>query len=361
MEWVYNPPPDEPTVYETSSPPKSPVKSTLPSIFASRLPVEEPASEPEIEPEYIGDELDEQLISPEAAFEKFAGRVFLTSNPPDFSGCIYSEASIPTPVAPSLPLASTRDVLPKESRSERLARLSKEVEALAQETYVDSDNSDTLSDLASLRDQLSLIESSITNGATATRMLPKVAHSLSTESDAVTVQFISANPQHLCSLERRVAALEAMVGPQHLEASKPLWELVSDVEDHMALLRDPELPKMLRRDAQDIAAVLQQELHQERGADLLRTAAILDKMEKWEATAGSVPLVVERLRSLKRVQQEATCFVDTLAKVAAQVDRIERRRGENKELIENVRRNLENNLATVKENLDILHSRLEKD
>lgn len=373
MEWVYSGRTDEPAVFEGDSLAKSEEpKRKLIDIFSSRAPVEEAVSEPEPEVEFYGDEdVIEERVSPIQAFETFAGKIFPTNQRSDFSGSIYAEAH-DAPRHHSQKLPRLGKLQGSESRPERIARIRAEIDAMAAEASAEDigEDSEAFAQLSALRNSLSSIEEKTrisTKLHPSIRKMPPQGDAAKAVDDgneadgAVTLQMVLPNVSVMSSLERRVAAIEDFVGVSHLEDAcngTALGSMLEDVRDKLALVTDKDLPDRLKKDAQDIAAVLHKELQDEGGAQLLHTASTLEKMEKWEHVAETVPVVVERLRSLKRVQDEAVRFTATLDALGKQVDSIQLRRDTNSKLVDNVQRSLEANMKTVHENLNILNEKI---
>lgn len=362
MEWVYISDGEEPTVFEgTAHAKRSPTTAPF-DLFAPGPPVEsDPHSEEE--PEFFGeaDTLDHR-VPPEQAFALFPHNL-------DFSSSIHVEPLGLQSGLRNAPLSAS------ETRSSRLARLSAEVAALAAEVGMESqsDGSSQLNDLAQLRMQLREIEASVSTGALLPRGMSLALARQNPEDGLKTSEkpFVQAASSALSrqaanmlsALERRVASLEKSVGVSHLGTAcegKSFGPLLEDIRTRLELVSDATLPEKLKSDAREIAAILQRQMQSDRGADALRTATVLEKMERWEHLAETVPLVVERLRSFKRLQNDAACFAEALKSVGKQVDMFNKRSMANSELIGKVQKNLEKNMKAVQENLDILQDKLKE-
>lgn len=345
MEWVYTAPPDSPTLFEGDAH-ANPLPKPQPfDLFAPFQPVES-TSAPEQEPEYYGaSDLDEKTLTPEAAFLRFAGNIYA-----------------PAEIVRAPPISTVPRQLPK-SRKERIAQVAAELAVLEQEKEENMEN-DPAENLFELRKKLSAIERSLTLNRTV--VLP---HQLAENNDhvdndvaeeesskRVTLRLVSPNIAVVTALERRVAALEKMVGSAHDETCEgvALASLMADVKTRLDILENPGIMERLKQDAKDIAEVLRREVHSDAGRQALQTAEVLRKMERWEDVAQTVPVVVERLRCLKRVQDEAAGFVDTMRKMGETVDALSKRRDKNEALIANVQRSLRENMQTVQRNLDLL-------
>lgn len=364
MEWVYNGSSDEPTLFEGDSHGSSLYPPPF-DIFASSSAVEdEPRSECEAECYGSSDEPD-PVLPPEQAFRKFAERSAATPRHADFSTAIYAEAAakpVPRRIHPRNPAA--------ESRKERIARIAAELDTLAADAGVEADQAaDGLADLSVLRQQLRDIEAAVTAPRQPrSRVLPVRELDSGEERmpshSGVTVQMVSPDLATVAALERRVSALETSVGVSHLTEAcdgKTLASMLDDVQNRLELVADRTLPDRLKNDARDIADILQNQLQSEHGADVVRAATVLEKMEKWEHVADTVPLVVERLRCFKKLQDEAGQFVASLAALGKQVDALGKRSETSGSLIANVQRNLEANVNIVQVNLDILERKLAGD
>ncbi|CAN8061372.1 unnamed protein product [Agarophyton chilense] len=372
MEWVYIPETDEPVVFESDPIPPETAELSKLDIFSSTLPFEQPVKAEEHEEDYYGDDdIVEERLAPLKVFEMFAGSVVPLADAPDFSDSIYPE-STPSKKAT---LLTRRPRLPaSETRSERLKRLRAEVESLASECSPNDElqHKSHLPDLTLLRIQLEEIEHNLNaelRPSRTVRLNPN-AHPLpdSYENDhhpqskhPVTVQMFSPNVSILQSLEKRVTAMEIALGIPRLDQQCEmiaLAPLLEDVRTRLGLITDETLPQRLKKDAEDIARILQSELRDEKGTDIVRMARVLQKIEKWESVAESMPLVVQRLRCLKRVQDDAAQFMECLTVLNKQVDALQKRSETNNSLLGKVQRNLETNIGTVRKNIDVLNLKL---
>ncbi|KAI0567505.1 Dynamitin [Gracilaria domingensis] len=373
MEWVYAPEDDdEPVVYEALP---LPPESLQPLDLSSSSFAVEPAVQEEHhdEGEYYGDDdIVEERIPPVKAFEMFAGSVFPIAGADDFSDSIYVESKrLPSKhitfhtAAPRLPAS--------ESRSDKLKRLYTEVETLATEctSSPEQPSEPSLPDLTVLRARLQQIEHNLnaelrpnrTIRVTPNKALPlsEVQRSDPHAKQPVTVQMISPNVAVLQALEKRVTAVENALGIPRLDEQSetvPLAPLIEDVQTRLGLITDDSLPQRLKKDAEDIARILQSELRDEMGTEIVRMASVLQKIEKWHAVADSLPIVVQRLRCLKQLQDDAAQFMQCLRVLDKQVDALQKRSQTNNALVEKVRRNLETNIGAVQKNIDVLNSKL---
>lgn len=351
MEWVYTAPPDSPTLFEGDAHANSLPKPQPFDLFAPFQPVE-PTFDSEQEPEYYGtSDPDEETLTPEAAFLKFAGTVYAPVE-------IVPVSSVPAVLHP----------LPT-SRQERIARIAAELSALEQEKGEFVEN-DPIENISALRRQLSAVEKSL-NAKKVSLPTPDLSNAdkdcvgnvRTDEKSNKSAVFCFSSPDIavITTLERRVAALEKIVGSAHDETCDGvnLASLISDAKMRLDLLEDPGIMERLKQDAKDIAEVLRREVQSDAGRQALQTAEVLRKMEQWEDIAETVPIVVERLRCLKRVQDEAAGFVGAMQRIGETVDALSKRRGANEALIANVERSLRENLQTVQRNFDLLQDKLE--
>lgn len=370
MEWVYVPTSDEPTVYEADalSAEEPPGNAPL-DIFSSSLPVE--PVENEEEPEYYGDEdIIEERMPPAKAFEIFAARMFPLRQPADFSDSIYVDTN-KVPLAKGRKRPMKQRLPAAESRSQKLTRLRAEVDALAADCKGEQQRDDQLlTDLAALRAGLNEIEQNLNSELRPNRSVRIVRRSELAEENEdrderknswMTVEMVSPNVSVLQSLEKRVTAMEHALGVARLDEQSevvPLAPLLEDVRTRLDLMCDETLPGRLKKDAEDIARILQSQLQDQKGADMVRMASLLEKTEKWEAVAESLPTVVQRLRCLKRVQDEAAHFMEGLSVLGKQLDALQQRSDTNSLLVESVQRKLEKNVESVQSNIEVLQSRV---
>lgn len=362
MEWVYNPPHEEPSVFEGKALDSTPATPAPFDLFSPAPPVESADPHPELdEPEFYGDaDTPDPKVPPEEAFALFAQRV-------DFSAAIHSD--VPAPKVSR----HTKSCARSETRTERLRRVSAEVAALAVESGFEPLHgwtTTTLPDLGELREQLRDIERCAAKGAAASLGVSGLRPGSAAQQDenapgTTTLRVIHESPEDptvvLSALQRRVADLETSVGVSHqnsLHDGKAIGPLLDDVRVRLELASDDTLVEKLKEDAREIAEVLQRQVNNERTCESLRLATVLEKMERWESLADTVPLVVQRLRGFKRLQDEAASFATALSAIAKQVDSMTQRCSTNAALVAEVQQNLEQNIKSVHENLNILEQRL---
>lgn len=380
-EWVYIVDNGEQTVFECETPAKSNEHGTQPfdALFKSEVPVEKLSSEVETEAEYFGDDnIVEDRVAPEKAFETFLGCNFPTNQHADFSGSIYT-------VHPRVPQVATSHQMQgqalqgSESRAERLARLVREVDALSVECGLSAGEaaSDAMNQLTDLRAQLRAIEQQFAH-VPPSQPLTTIASSSSTsvsegdDEDAgsshskareVSVRMVSPAVAAVVALERRITTLEQSVGVEQLERGfdgASVAETLDDVRTRLALATDPTLPDRLKHDAKLIAGILKREMQSERGMDTLRVGTLLDKINDWQPVIDSLPIIVDRLASVRRLHDEAAHFVDAVNALTKQIDSIESRSHANQTLLNTVRHNLQVNMQTINENIDLLKGSLKK-
>lgn len=365
MEWVYNAPTDEPTLYETDPAPETNSKTIHQLFSSSAAPVEEPVSEPE--DEYYGDpDVIEERVSPVEAFQTFAGRTFAVPLP-HFSPTIYAEAS-QNVVNPGKDAKQPSIFPARESREEKLKRIAAEIDALKHDFGIDEnmEESSALYQLSSLRDNLDQIEQTMykqpnTISPISSAFTPPSQSKLDDQPMQKTIQIISPDVSLLSSLETRLADMEKSVGicQPDTVCPIPLGQTLADIQTRLALVTDPTLPSRLKQDAQQIAQLLQEQLRSDGGQKILEAAQTLQGVQKCENLIRSVPYLVERLRSLRKTQDEAMQFSNTIEALTMQVNQIEQRSIRNAELIENVGKSLQTNLKIVEDNLQLLNEKLD--
>lgn len=381
-KWVYIEDTDEPTVFECEAhvEPGQALLEPIDGLFNSFVPAEEPLPELETDLEFVGDDdIVDDRVAPEKAFETFLGRNFPLDRDEDFSGSIYH-----APVEKKSVKHSQRHSVLRgaESRAERLSRLSKEVDALAAECGLAAGDaaSDALSQLTDLRNQLRTIEQQFTHvpisltlptitssvrasAVTEGNNSEKAGDSADIKTGEVTVQMISPSITALSGIERRITAIEQSVGVHRLERAfdgASVADTLDDVRTRLALATEPSLSDRLVNDAKRIAHVLKNELQTERGKDALRVGALLDKIEDWQPVVDSLPIVVDRLASVRHFHIEASHFIDAVSALKKQMDSLENRSRANEKLLTSVRHTLEVNMQTVTKNFNLLKDRLEK-
>ncbi len=323
MEWVYIDPnaEDEPTVFEGEG---------LRVVTRDARDLETASAVSE-EPEVFGDEVpDDEVLSPEEAFSRLAQQ-------------LHHDVDMKVRMA-----RREGAVLVGESRAARIERVRRELDALTREAAGDAD----FNLFKSLRAQLNALEAfKPCNGRQVVVEEPREGG----EGNTV-VKVYDSGASRVLALERRVAALERVVGPSlHVDADgASVAALVMAVREKLALL-DDGAGERLRRDADAVASAL-------RGvaaSETVKAGAVAAKMTEWENVAASVPAVVERLRALKRVHDEAAGFVAALANLTKQYEELKVAAADNRALLDMATENMSKNLDFMANNVAVLEKRLD--
>lgn len=384
-DWVYiaAESDDEPSIYETETTWHSQPIQHIDVLFKSDAAVEEPYSDAQTEPHIYADENDEDIIEdrvpPETAFELFLARNFPISDKSlarhDFSGSIYHEEQTTTKTSQGLPLLK-KGLPGAESRDERLQRLMHEVEGLANEVGLNpSENAaaETLVQVNQLRQQLIDINlhCSLPASTAFSKIHPSLPLSLSTEknvnkgsgkdsediaggeTDNNNIKLISPSLSTVYALERRVASLESSVNVHDLERTfdgQSIADVLHDVKTRLAFATDPKLSSRLCEDAQRIASILSKSDL----SDTLRLGSLLDKMYEWQPIIDDLPIIIDRLTCVRHLHEEAAHFVESASKLSKLLDQLDSRASQNRSLLNTVRTTLQSNMETVNQNLDSL-------
>lgn len=383
-DWVYiaAESDDEPSIYETETTwPSQPIEH-IDILFKSDAAVEEPYSDAQTEPHIYADEHDEDIIEdrvpPETAFELFLARNFPISDKlarHDFSGSIYHEEQTTTKTSQGLPLLK-KGLPGAESREERLQRLMHEVEGLANEVGLNpSENAaaETLLQVNQLRQQLNDINlhCSLPASTASSKIHSSIPLCLSTEknfnkgsgkdsddvpggeTDDKNIKLISPSLSAVYALERRVASLESSVNVHDLERTfdgQSVADVLHDVKTRLSFATDPKLSSRLCEDAQRIASILRKSDL----SDALRLGSLLDKMYEWQPIIDDLPIIIDRLACVRHLHEEAAHFVDSASKLSKLFDQLDSRASQNRSLLNTVRTTMQSNMETVNQNLDSL-------
>lgn len=402
VEWVYMGDLDEPSVLEAYTGEREHDEThQLDDFFDSSQPVELVSSEPidkdNDQPyssqEYIGDDgIVDDRIPRETAFETFIGKNFQTQASYDFSSSLYTK-EVHDSVSGQQPLQSkSSTILPgAESTQERLNRLTAEIQALSAETAASKQDPTEINNalLSELREQLRAIED-------ASNFVPPISYPMSLKNASskgtdllkrqspaiedvtlpgvepssselrpegvIPIELVAPAIDTLNMLERRVAMLERTVGVTDLEATfdgTTLATLTKDVRTRLAFVADEHLAAKLKEDARQIAHMLRNDMQSQRAKDALHIATILDKLQSFLPLLDSLPLLVDRLTTVRHLHVEASKFSSVLAALSTKLDRLESQRDANQELLETVRSSMALNIQTVNSNLDILRKHID--
>lgn len=378
MEWVYKSDgEDEPVLYEGDGELKLRPRTSSQDKDSDVISLDANSEE------YLGDEVDDLRIPPSEAFAQLSNLVLGRQAKGILEGNedIAKHGSIP----------HSRKVSVAESREERLRRLRKEIEDLEQEDGIEqAGEQDNV--FVEFRNQLNAIEQytstlsgnsksrtlvgietgtkradNATNGDGGASFATKETDPVALESmrkaddDGFTVNVYAANLTSVLSLEERVASLERIVGSSiQVEAQGTnVCKLMNDVQSKLELMSEESCGERLKREAEQVSSVLKQTNDTSSLAEPLRLGTVLNKMEEWETVAATVPAVISRLRSLKRLHDEAGGFVSTVRDLNTKYETIVSTRQENKDLVAMLSENLVTNLAAINENMTLLESRLE--
>lgn len=359
MEWVYDGHDDEPIVFEGSG------EITANGISHSDV-YDSPAKgfTKTDSSEYYGDQVDEHLLSPEECFAHIAKLTLGHDLDVDDS---QGKA-----------IRSRAKVIASETREERIRRIREEIEELAAiDGYGDAVgyNANVLS---KFREQLSIIERysvSLRRGCapatqvavegTTTDSMGENANSPSSPRreagrDGLVLKVFAPNLSSVQSLESRVAALERLTGVNvHADTQRTnVCELLEEVRTKLSLTSEKGISSRLRKEAEEVSSVLKHQFYAMSVAEPLQLGAVLSKMEQWESIAATVPIVVARLRSLKRIHDEADGIVSAVQELGSKYETLMDTTSDNVQLLRNVRDNLADNLKAINENMALLEERL---
>lgn len=332
MEWVYEASDDasEPEVYEADG-----------AVSLDKEAEGDGASgtngeEEEGRCEYFGDEVEEdEVLAPAEAFARLSKEI----------------ANVRKVRA-----VARQRVVVGESRASRIERVQRELDELAKETGGADDADDGV--FNALRAQLAALDGLADSQRVAVVSRAK-GETKEDRDDGVTVCVYAASARDVSELERRVAALERAVGPAlHVDAAgASVAEVAASVREKLALVDDKAARAALVNDAEKIVGALRP-LSDDDAA--MKAGNVLARLDEWQHVAASVPAVVARLRSLKRLHDDAARFVAALATLADEQKALRRGCSDNRTLLSTVRDGVEKNVATIKRNVQLLEARLER-
>jgi len=166
----------------------------------------------------------------------------------------------------------------------------------------------------------------------------------------------------LMGLDRRLARLEHLLGATHTAPSAPLQEAVSKLEAHMALLDAAaleELQQKIRLVERDADRVMAKKSPDVPGVDQRRRIEeMYDALQRCDAVAPQVPVILNRLLSLKRLHDDADALRQSLGSAAAAEECIEGMLKESTDLLTQVEGGVQANMTALERNLSVLTARM---
>ncbi|KNC54485.1 dynactin subunit 2 [Thecamonas trahens ATCC 50062] len=174
----------------------------------------------------------------------------------------------------------------------------------------------------------------------------------------------------LGELSRRLSELERIVGqpPKAEDAassaaiSSDLVQAVARLDKRLTLLDDDELTKMQRKLA-GLAAQLDEVLDKASAAESAhgfeaKLDTVYTAVEKWDAMADVVPAVVERLRTLAALHEDAANFGSRLEALSSAHTELTSSLSANASLLRTVQDNMAANMATIADNVSSIEARI---
>ncbi|XP_033116066.1 dynactin subunit 2-A-like [Anneissia japonica] len=172
-------------------------------------------------------------------------------------------------------------------------------------------------------------------------------------------------------LEQRIARLEASIGtdPQKLSAltaetaSKTLTETVGILQEKLSILEPIQVDHVDAR-LQSILMRLNQAKDKKRALDDAdkdkKISELYDMVEKWNGVADTLPKVVERLRALKVLHEQALQFSQAMTHLDVTQQRISTSLQNQQTLLKELQNSFASNMAAIQSNCKSIDARLQK-
>ncbi|CAK4677511.1 hypothetical protein AeMF1_005653 [Aphanomyces euteiches] len=172
----------------------------------------------------------------------------------------------------------------------------------------------------------------------------------------------------LAAVEQRVAQLERLVGSSFETTS--LIHSLQDLETRMSLLNPSQVEALSHRVAgllndfssiaklQDVNPAIQQSILTAKESSQL--TAMYDQLQTVSTTAAAIPVLVDKLNSLKSLHDDAATFRDRLETLERNTNNLSTILDTDTALLANMEANLAKNLAVFQSNMEQLDQRMQK-
>jgi len=134
------------------------------------------------------------------------------------------------------------------------------------------------------------------------------------QSGACSSLLLSSCPLHLTCVNTNKKKTMQLIG-------RNLTDHIEELEDKLRSMT-PEKIDVIKKKVKelntDLDKVTDPKKHSPSAETERRVTELLEKTEKWDHVAHAIPTLVERLRSLKQLHQEAAAFSDTLGQVSSE-------------------------------------------
>lgn len=178
---------------------------------------------------------------------------------------------------------------------------------------------------------------------------------------------ISELNQRLANLETVFGAGNASVNDRQISKlcnnvkNKSILGLVEHMSDKMSLIEKQSLEQTESR-LQAIAARVNQ-LNDKKSLvedqeKLNRVNELYSIVSKWKDMSALVPSVVSRLTALNDIHQKAFEFPAMLSRLDAEQESIKQNLNTSNDILKNLEKNFESNLASIQKNFDLLNERI---
>lgn len=161
---------------------------------------------------------------------------------------------------------------------------------------------------------------------------------------------------HASDVEKRVAALEALVGASgdaSAAPGRPLAEAVGRLEQQLGMLDEGRLSiiaqriKSLGSDLDEGNRQRQRRSSAVSAAAAKDTDALLDKLDRCDAVASTLPALVERLKTVQEIHQHNANFHSRLDDIDRLQDQLDAACNLDRELLENLKVGMKDVVAAV--------------
>eukprot|EP00698_Gefionella_okellyi_P017798 TRINITY_DN525_c0_g1_i3.p2 TRINITY_DN525_c0_g1~~TRINITY_DN525_c0_g1_i3.p2 ORF type:complete len:292 (-),score=75.77 TRINITY_DN525_c0_g1_i3:1056-1931(-) len=252
-----------------------------------------------------------------------------------------------------------------EDRASRLRRLRREAAELAIEIESESSKvgsaeaSAAQRELAELRRVLNTIRPpQLQQSGVDTTLSKRIAIADAGSATSVPTSAVS-DQTRAADLDARLARLEKRLGSSS-GSEAPLPQRLSVVEERLRLLEPGSLEALSAR-VQKLTTEMMTASRKPEAATIAARSKVdelLGLMERWEPLAGQLPAIVDRLRALKALHEDAAQFANMLHALTKTQEELQGRTQQYDGVLKALEESIKSNAITSQTNVDSLAARV---
>lgn len=167
-------------------------------------------------------------------------------------------------------------------------------------------------------------------------------------------------------MEKRIAEIEHLIGisaldPEVYREGSNICDTVARLEKQVSLLDHRTinvLQKKLESTNAELDKLMKRDSSEQRTGDFHKINQLYDKIQQWDSHVESIPLLIDRLASLKRVHDDAIISSNCIEKMQQQQSDIQRLLGNEDTLLKQLTTSFQENMTIAEKNIRQMDERM---